>query len=156
MLLIIIQVSGVGLSMPTTSSCLLVLSLSATTIWRVAFKRPNGHISSFLELCDTVKMNGIDQNIIYMRLFPFSLKDKATTRLKLYQRDWLSLGRIWCINSWQSSSLHKSHHSLWLRLVSSSKVKLRQCMMHRIDTKTYLDIVHIMIFNYGFRLKLLL
>ena len=38
---------------------------------------PNWHISNFLELCDTIKMNGVDHNVIKLRLFPFSLQDKA-------------------------------------------------------------------------------
>ena len=38
---------------------------------------PNGHISRFLELCDTVNMNRVDHDVIKLQLFPLSLKDKA-------------------------------------------------------------------------------
>ena len=33
---------------------------------------PNGHLSNFLELCSTIKMNGVDQDVIKLKLFPFS------------------------------------------------------------------------------------
>ncbi|KAG7951308.1 hypothetical protein I3843_12G001500 [Carya illinoinensis] len=36
---------------------------------------PNIHL--FLEICDTVKINGVTEDTIRLRLFPFSLRDKA-------------------------------------------------------------------------------
>ena len=38
---------------------------------------PNRHLSNFLQLCGMIKMNGVDHNVIKLKLFPFSLKDKA-------------------------------------------------------------------------------
>ena len=38
---------------------------------------PNMHISNFLEVCDMMKYNRVSNNAIHLRLFPFSLKDKA-------------------------------------------------------------------------------
>ena len=38
---------------------------------------PNARILNFLEVCDTVKYNGVSDDDIRLRLFPFSLKEKA-------------------------------------------------------------------------------
>ena len=52
------------------------------------FENPNTHISSFLDKCDTI--NEVSNNAIQLRLFPFSLKDKA---------------KSWLLNSNANSSL---------------------------------------------------
>ena len=41
----------------------------------------NAHIDSFLEICDTFKYNGVTDDAIRLRLFPFSLRDKAKSWL---------------------------------------------------------------------------
>ena len=40
-------------------------------------ENPNNHIASFLEKCSTIKMNEVSNGAICLRIFPFSLKDKA-------------------------------------------------------------------------------
>lgn len=42
---------------------------------------PHKHICAFLEICGMVKINGITNDAIRLRLFPFSLQDRA--------KDWL-------------------------------------------------------------------
>jgi len=38
---------------------------------------PNMHLLIFLEVRDTLKINGVYSNAICLRFFPFSLRDKA-------------------------------------------------------------------------------
>ena len=38
---------------------------------------PDEHIAVFLQYCNTVKMNGVSDDIIRLQLFPFSLRDRA-------------------------------------------------------------------------------
>ena len=38
---------------------------------------PNDHLVSFLEICDTFKYTGVTDDAIRLRLFPFTLRDKA-------------------------------------------------------------------------------
>ena len=54
---------------------------------------PNVHLATFLEIADTVKMNGVTKDVIRMRSFPFSLRDKA--------RGWLESLHLGSINTWE-------------------------------------------------------
>ena len=54
---------------------------------------PNVHLATFLEIADTMKMNGVIEDMIRMCLFPFSLRDKA--------RGWLQSLQPGSINTWE-------------------------------------------------------
>lgn len=42
---------------------------------------PNEHIHSFMEICDTFRFNNVPDFAVKMRLFPFTLRDKAKSWL---------------------------------------------------------------------------
>ena len=53
----------------------------------------NTHIQLFLELCDTFKFNGVSEDAVRLKLFPFSLKGKA--------RQWLTSLPRGSITTWE-------------------------------------------------------
>jgi len=53
---------------------------------------PNLHLSILLEVCDTLKLNGVSTYAILLWLFPFSLRDKGIT--------WLHSLSSGCITTW--------------------------------------------------------
>ena len=40
---------------------------------------PHSHLRTFERICTTIKMNGVEDDSIWLRLFPFSLRDRAAT-----------------------------------------------------------------------------
>jgi len=53
---------------------------------------PNLHVSAFVEMRDTLKLNGVSTDAIQLWLFPFSSRDKA--------RAWLHSLPSWRIITW--------------------------------------------------------
>ncbi|XP_048491553.1 uncharacterized protein LOC125492860 [Beta vulgaris subsp. vulgaris] len=53
---------------------------------------PVSHIASFMEKCDTVKINNVSEDAIRLRLFPFSLRDRA--------REWLRNEGVETFDTW--------------------------------------------------------
>ena len=44
-------------------------------------ENPNMHLTNFIEVCDTIKYNGVIKEALRLRLFPLSLGDRAKHRL---------------------------------------------------------------------------
>jgi hypothetical protein len=60
----------------------LIQMVQNSTMFRGApTEDPNAHLRNFIRVADSVKCNGVTPEAIRMRLFPFSLADKAMTWL---------------------------------------------------------------------------
>ncbi|KAL8103354.1 hypothetical protein AgCh_027791 [Apium graveolens] len=46
-----------------------------------AAEDPNMHIRDFIEICDTFKFNNVFKDVVKLRLFPFSMRNKAKSWL---------------------------------------------------------------------------
>ncbi|KAL5558299.1 hypothetical protein UlMin_034510 [Ulmus minor] len=81
---------------------------------------PNAHIAYFLEVCDLYKINGVSDDAVRLRVFPFSLRDRA--------REWLnsvpSGNEITSFTQYDQESLYEA----WERF----KEMLRKCPHHGI------------------------
>ena len=57
-------------------------------------ENPNAHLTSFIEVCDTVKYNGVTEEALRLRLFPLSLSNRA--------KYWLTSQAPDSITSWNN------------------------------------------------------
>jgi hypothetical protein len=57
-------------------------------------ENPYGHVKKFKDMCATFKFQNFSEESIHLRLFPFSLQDRA--------REWLDSNKPESITSWES------------------------------------------------------
>ena len=117
---------------------------------------PNEHLGRFLRMANTVKLNGVRPEVIKLHLFPFSLRDFATTwyeslpygsvdtweeLVEAYLRRFfppsLTTERrreIIVFQQGEDESLYTTRERY--------KRLLKRCPMHGIDLKTQMDIVY--------------
>ncbi|CAN6451408.1 unnamed protein product [Victoria cruziana] len=108
---------------------------------------PYYHLDEFLDVCGTVRITNIDDDVLKLRLFPFSLKDKAKYWLKsltsmIRIQSWEELQReflkkyfpIGKINQFRRAIISfaayegESFHQSWERM----KELLRRCHYHQV------------------------
>ena len=117
---------------------------------------PNEHLGRFIRMANIVKLNGVRPEVIKLHLFPFSLRDIATT--------WYESLAYGSVDTWeelveaylgrffpQSLTLERRREIIVLQqgedeslYVAWERFKrlLKRCPMHGIDLKTQMDIVY--------------
>ena len=71
---------------------------------------PHKFLSELLQICDTVKTNGVDPEVYRLMLFPFAVRDRARTWLDSQPKD--------SLNSWKKLAMLS-----WPNFLSTSKVE---------------------------------
>ena len=116
----------------------------------------NEHRGRFMRMANTVKLNGVRPEVIKLQLFPFSLRDVATT--------WFDSLPVGSVNTWEElveaymsrffppaliakrrgeiivfkQGEDESLYTTWERF----KRLLKRCLMHEIDLTTQMDIFY--------------
>ncbi|CAM8900138.1 unnamed protein product [Rhodiola kirilowii] len=117
---------------------------------------PNAHLPSFLELCETFKMNNVPKENIYLRLFPFSLTGKAKDWLWSHAGNifttWDELAQAFLLQYFPPAKTQRlknlinsftqgedeTFHEAWERF----KELQRECPRHNIDKPTLIQIFY--------------
>ena len=71
---------------------LITMLQNSATFHGLPDEDPHLHITNFLEICDTFRINGASNDAIRLRMFPFSLKDRA--------KAWLNTLPSGSVNTW--------------------------------------------------------
>ena len=88
------------------------------------FRSPNLHIAYFLEICDMFRVDDVPDDAIRLRLFPFSLKDRA--------REWLNSFPAGSISDWVTlAQKFLAKYFPQVRLSNCVMISLTLCNMTR-------------------------
>ncbi|CAM8885367.1 unnamed protein product [Rhodiola kirilowii] len=122
----------------------------------IGIGNPNAHLTSFLELCETFKMNNVPKENIYLRLFPLSLTRKAKDWLWSHEGNtfttWDELAKAFLLQYFPPAKTQRlknlinsfvqgedeTFHEAWERV----KEIQRECPQHNIDKPTLIQIFY--------------
>ncbi|KAL4342567.1 hypothetical protein GQ457_08G017350 [Hibiscus cannabinus] len=114
------------------------------------------HLKSFLEICNSFKIHGVSNDVLKLKLFPYSLRDKAKTCLNNLQpgslQSWTQLCRSFLAKfSYTNMTDHlrnqitsfrqeddEAMHEAWERY----RDLFRRCPMHGLPEWTHVSILY--------------
>ena len=95
----------------------------------LAHEDPNAHILNFLEVCDTVKYNGVSDDSTRLRLFPLSLKEKA--------KHWLISEPPDSITSWDD--LSNKFLARFFPLAKAAKLRIDISSFYQYEEESFYE-----------------
>ncbi|XP_073138487.1 uncharacterized protein [Henckelia pumila] len=97
---------------------------------------PNAHIENFLEICDTFKQQGVFDDAVRLRLFPFSLRDKAKSWLNSLPADAAAGGNLLRKSPEDGYELFEEMASSSYQPQSERSLMQKSAVIHQVDTFT--------------------
>ncbi|KAL0411066.1 UNVERIFIED_CONTAM: hypothetical protein Slati_3696300 [Sesamum latifolium] len=73
----------------------IIQIIRSSVLFGLPEEDPNKHLSNFLEICDTFEFNGVSDDAVRLRIFPFSSCDSAKDWLQSLPADRESLYDAW-------------------------------------------------------------
>ncbi|KAL4353333.1 hypothetical protein GQ457_06G014240 [Hibiscus cannabinus] len=109
------------------------------------------HVKSFLEICNSFKIHGVSNDVLKLKLFPYSLRDKAKTWLNNLQpgslQSWTQLSKFSYTNMTdhlrnQITSFRQEDDEAMLEAWERYRDLYRRCPMHGLPEWTQMSIFY--------------
>ncbi|KAL4273391.1 hypothetical protein GQ457_13G013790 [Hibiscus cannabinus] len=101
-------------------------------------KNARQHLKSFLDICNSFKIHGVSNDVLKLKVFPYSLRDKAKTWLNNLQpgslQSWTQLCRSFLAKQEDDEAMHEA----WERY----RDLFRRCPMHGLPEWTQVSIFY--------------
>src|SRR2546430_8905555 len=114
---------------------------------------PNQHIANFLEYCDTVKMNGVSNDAIRLRLFSFSLRIRRRHGCSRNRQELLPLGKSYPRLSYTSTFHRRELHNSRTKSSGFNKWTGKHSMRPGNATRTCCVSAQITSYRSGFKCR---
>ncbi|KAK8676206.1 hypothetical protein V6N13_034258 [Hibiscus sabdariffa] len=109
------------------------------------------HLKSFLEICNSFKIHGVSNDVLKLKLFPYSLRDKAKAWMNNLPPGSLQSWTELCRGFLARFNYNNMTDNLRIRLHHSGRKTTKQCVRHGSATEIYSDAAQCMAYQSGRR-----